>query len=76
MMAGFAAGFPMGRQDIDHPIIRPLHAAAAGLLLWAQQAGGIDRQQWLPVRTALSSKCEKCHVFSCRRRLIADLLLL
>jgi len=36
MMAGFAAGFPMGKQDIDHPIIRPLHAAAAGLLLWAQ----------------------------------------
>jgi len=36
MTAGFAAGFPMGRQDIDHPIIRPLQAAAADLLLWAQ----------------------------------------
>ena len=27
-------------------IYRPLHAAAAGSLLWARRAGDIDRQRW------------------------------
>jgi len=27
------------------PVCRPLHAAGVGLLLWAQWAGDIDRQQ-------------------------------
>jgi len=41
-VAGFLLGAPWVG-DIDHPIVRPLHAAAAGLLLWAQRAGDIDR---------------------------------
>jgi len=32
--------------DIDRPIIRPPHAAATGLMLWARHAG--DRQRRPP----------------------------
>ena len=37
------------------------HAAAAGLLLWARQAGDIDRL----LHSRLSSKCEQCHAVGC-----------
>jgi len=51
--------------------IRPLYAAAAGLLLWARQPGDIDRllhgrsgQQQPRRSTARSSKCGQCNVVS------------
>jgi len=34
------------------PIYRLMHAAAAGLLLWARRAGEIDRSRWPPGATA------------------------
>jgi len=40
--SSFAAQHPAGN-DINHPIIRLPHAAAAGLLLRARQTGDIDR---------------------------------
>jgi len=65
------------------PIIRPQPRRAAGLLLSAVRARDIDRQ-WLPPgaeqqrrrSTALSSKCELCHVDSRRRKLNTDLFVL
>ena len=44
--------------------LAPQQRHLAGLLLRAQQAGDIDRQQRVPSSssTALSSKCEQCHV--------------
>ena len=57
-------------------IDRRMHAAAAGLLLWARQAGDIDRQRRVAATerrssTAISSRCEQCHVVSRRRKLNA-----
>ena len=52
--------------------IRSLQQRAAGLLLLARRAGDIDRQRRRS--TALSSKCEQCHVVSWRRKPNTDLL--
>jgi len=52
------------------PSVRwPLHAAAAGSLLWARTAGDIDRlltgaRQQPRRSTARISKCGQCHVVS------------
>ena len=51
------------------PIIWLPHAAAAGLLLWAQRAGDTD---WLWHSWHTNSNCEQCHIVSWRRKL--DLL--
>jgi len=45
----------------------------ARLLLDAPRVGDIDRQH---CSTAFSSKCDKCHVYSRRRRLDTDLYFL
>jgi len=47
-------------------IIRPPHAAAAGLLLSARRAASGHRS--IAARQALSSECEQCHVYSWRRK--------
>jgi len=59
------------------PVYRPLQQRAVGLLLGAPRAGDIDRllhaapaagaqQQLRHSVTAVSSKCEQCHVYSRR----------
>ena len=55
------------------PICRPLQQRVARLLLGAPRVGDIDRQR---SSTAFSSKCDKCHVYSRRRRLDTDLYFL
>jgi len=57
--------FPSVCDPFDGSVIRPLQQRAAGLLLWAQQLGDIDRLLHGRRRsTAFSSKCGQCHVFS------------
>ena len=58
---------------------RHVHAAAAGLLLWARRAGDVDRcmaggQQQARRSTAHSGKCGQCHVVGRRRKLNRDLI--
>ena len=72
--------FPTKRSGVRSsvcPTYRPLQQRAAGLLLWARRAGDSDRK-WRPpdaaAATAVSSKCEQCHVYSRRRKLDADVL--
>jgi len=53
--------------------VRPLNAAAVGLLLLARRAGDIDRlllgaQHQLRRSTARSSRWGQCHVVSTRRK--------
>ena len=57
---------------------RHVHAAAAGLLLWARRAGDVDRcmaggQQQARRSTAHSGKCGQYHVVGRRRKLNRDL---
>jgi len=47
----------------------------AGLLLWAQWAGGIDRLLRSQRSAAAAVECEQCHVVSVRSKLNTDLLL-
>jgi len=53
------------RLSVRH-IIRPLHATAAGLLLWARRPGDIDR---LLHGRRSAANCEQCRPVSWRRRL-------
>ena len=63
-------------------LIRPPHAAAAGLLLWARRAGDVE---WMlhgrrSAAAALQQRraavgCGQCHVVSWRRQLNAELFL-
>ena len=46
-------------------------SAAAGLLLWAQSAGDVDR---LLQQRRAAAECGQCHVVSVRRKLETDLL--
>ena len=46
-------------------------SAAAGLLLWAQSAGDVDR---LLQQRRAAAECGQCHVVSVRRKLDTDLL--
>ena len=86
-LARFSSVQSMKRSSV-RPSVRPLvclsrHLTSApGLLLSAVRTGDIHQQRQAPGArhqrrrsTALSSKCEQCHVYSRRRKLNTDLLL-